>query len=202
MGTQHRSAPCAEGPVSLRPSRQAPVARQDGPHSSRHHGGVGSLTCRQAGRRAGAGYDPDLSPAQHQPHHSAHPEHFDANYGAWLAVWDRMAGTLLRAPEPPERYGVSPENATTEMTSSRSGSARSPPLFPGAIPQPSRCSCWRRSRSAPRTLRLRWRQQEQPRPRPLHWNGSGSTRAGRIVESPLRVRSDRRAHGPGCVVGS
>ncbi|MFT4979897.1 MAG: sterol desaturase/sphingolipid hydroxylase (fatty acid hydroxylase superfamily), partial [Myxococcota bacterium] len=48
-----------------------------------------------------------VSPAQHQLHHSAQSEHFDANYGTWLAIWDRMAGTWLAAPEaPPTRFGI------------------------------------------------------------------------------------------------
>lgn len=48
-----------------------------------------------------------LSPAQHQLHHSADPAHHDANYGTWLAVWDRAAGTLLPSPPAPiGRFGV------------------------------------------------------------------------------------------------
>jgi sterol desaturase/sphingolipid hydroxylase (fatty acid hydroxylase superfamily) len=34
------------------------------------------------------------SPAHHQIHHSADPEHFDRNLGYLLSVWDWMAGTL------------------------------------------------------------------------------------------------------------
>jgi len=30
-----------------------------------------------------------LSPAQHQIHHSAHPQHFNKNYGVMIALWDR-----------------------------------------------------------------------------------------------------------------
>ncbi len=36
-----------------------------------------------------------ISPAQHQLHHSNRPEHFDRNYGAFLAVWDGLFGTLM-----------------------------------------------------------------------------------------------------------
>jgi len=36
-----------------------------------------------------------LSPAQHQLHHSREPQHWDHNFGLCLAVWDRVAGTLL-----------------------------------------------------------------------------------------------------------
>ena len=38
-----------------------------------------------------------ISPAQHQVHHSASPEHYDTNLGSALAIWDRMAGSLIRA---------------------------------------------------------------------------------------------------------
>jgi sterol desaturase/sphingolipid hydroxylase (fatty acid hydroxylase superfamily) len=31
-----------------------------------------------------------LSPAQHQIHHSAHPSHFNKNYGVMIALWDRL----------------------------------------------------------------------------------------------------------------
>ncbi len=35
-----------------------------------------------------------LSPAHHQIHHSREPAHFDKNFGASLAVWDSLFGTL------------------------------------------------------------------------------------------------------------
>ena len=35
-----------------------------------------------------------VSPAHHQLHHSADPEHFNANLGASLAIWDWFFGTL------------------------------------------------------------------------------------------------------------
>lgn len=35
-----------------------------------------------------------ISPAQHQIHHSTDPRHFDRNFGVFLAVWDRLGGTL------------------------------------------------------------------------------------------------------------
>jgi sterol desaturase/sphingolipid hydroxylase (fatty acid hydroxylase superfamily) len=38
-----------------------------------------------------------LSPAQHQLHHSQEARHWDKNFGLFLAVWDRMFGTLLYA---------------------------------------------------------------------------------------------------------
>lgn len=48
-----------------------------------------------------------ISPAQHQLHHSAQPEHRDCNFGTVLAVWDRLAGTLLSAAaEQPPQLGL------------------------------------------------------------------------------------------------
>ncbi|KZN62648.1 fatty acid hydroxylase [Pseudoalteromonas luteoviolacea CPMOR-1] len=40
-----------------------------------------------------------ISPAQHQIHHSDNPKHFDTNIGSALAIWDRLAGSLIRASE-------------------------------------------------------------------------------------------------------
>ncbi len=40
-----------------------------------------------------------ISPAQHQVHHSANPNHHGKNLGVVLAVWDRLAGTLMTAPK-------------------------------------------------------------------------------------------------------
>ena len=49
-----------------------------------------------------------LSPAQHQLHHSAEAQHFDANFGTWLAIWDRMGGSWQAADTPPAAYGIDP----------------------------------------------------------------------------------------------
>ena len=38
-----------------------------------------------------------ISPAQHQIHHSVEKEHHDRNFGAVLAVWDRLGGSLYLA---------------------------------------------------------------------------------------------------------
>lgn len=38
-----------------------------------------------------------ISPAQHQVHHSDNPKWFDVNLGSALAIWDRLAGTLVKA---------------------------------------------------------------------------------------------------------
>ena len=35
-----------------------------------------------------------MSPAQHQIHHSIHPDHYHTNYGVFLSIWDRWGGTL------------------------------------------------------------------------------------------------------------
>jgi sterol desaturase/sphingolipid hydroxylase (fatty acid hydroxylase superfamily) len=35
-----------------------------------------------------------ISPAQHQIHHSQAPEHWNKNFGAFIAVWDRLGNTL------------------------------------------------------------------------------------------------------------
>jgi len=38
-----------------------------------------------------------ISPAQHQIHHSVDPRHIDKNYGAILALWDWIGGSLVLA---------------------------------------------------------------------------------------------------------
>jgi len=51
-----------------------------------------------------------ISPAQHQLHHSVHPDHWDKNYGSILAIWDWMFGTLVTSgPAKPIRLGISDE---------------------------------------------------------------------------------------------
>ena len=51
-----------------------------------------------------------ISPAQHQIHHSVDRADYDSNYGTWLAVWDRMLGTLKRSgPKPVAAFGIPPE---------------------------------------------------------------------------------------------
>jgi sterol desaturase/sphingolipid hydroxylase (fatty acid hydroxylase superfamily) len=47
-----------------------------------------------------------LSPAQHQLHHGAARAESGANFGVWLAVWDRWAGSLrVAGPVPPVTFG-------------------------------------------------------------------------------------------------
>ncbi|MCA9640448.1 MAG: sterol desaturase family protein, partial [Myxococcales bacterium] len=53
-----------------------------------------------------------ISPAQHQVHHSAAPEHIDKNLGFVFAWWDRLFGTLHVTqvdPGAPVRFGLSGE---------------------------------------------------------------------------------------------
>lgn len=48
-----------------------------------------------------------ISPAQHQIHHSIAARHYDKNFGAVLAVWDWMGGSLHLAEERPvRRFGI------------------------------------------------------------------------------------------------
>jgi sterol desaturase/sphingolipid hydroxylase (fatty acid hydroxylase superfamily) len=49
-----------------------------------------------------------ISPAQHQLHHSAAPEHRDRNFGTTLTLWDRLLGTHIPAGARPRRlvFGI------------------------------------------------------------------------------------------------
>ncbi len=52
-----------------------------------------------------------ISPAQHQIHHSIEDRHYDQNFGAVLAVWDRMGGSLCLADDnKPTAFGVTTGN--------------------------------------------------------------------------------------------
>lgn len=58
-----------------------------------------------------------ISPAQHQVHHSAEPRHYDRNFGAALAIWDRLFGSLyLSEARAPRRFGVSRARQPNEQT--------------------------------------------------------------------------------------
>ncbi|MCB9742180.1 MAG: TonB-dependent receptor [Alphaproteobacteria bacterium] len=75
-----------------------------------------------------------ISPAQHQLHHSADPAHFDLNYGTWLAVWDRLAGSFALSPEtPPSAFGVpaAERNHGDDLLSAWFGPLRG--LLPGRV---------------------------------------------------------------------
>lgn len=65
-----------------------------------------------------------LSPAQHQLHHSALPAEREANYGTWLAVWDRLAGSWRPAgAAPPVAFGLPArhQNHAQDLTSALLG---------------------------------------------------------------------------------
>lgn len=58
-----------------------------------------------------------ISPAQHQLHHSAAPRHFDRNFGAVLAIWDRLFGSWLASEaKAPTRFGVTRRRQPGEQT--------------------------------------------------------------------------------------
>jgi sterol desaturase/sphingolipid hydroxylase (fatty acid hydroxylase superfamily) len=59
-----------------------------------------------------------LSPAHHQIHHSADPQHFNRNLGSVLAIWDWMFGTLEIPTEKNPRlsYGVQEEGVQQHST--------------------------------------------------------------------------------------
>ena len=51
-----------------------------------------------------------ISPAQHQIHHSRDSEHHGKNLGVVLAIWDRLGGTLFKAPSQASlTFGFGPE---------------------------------------------------------------------------------------------
>jgi sterol desaturase/sphingolipid hydroxylase (fatty acid hydroxylase superfamily) len=59
-----------------------------------------------------------ISPAHHQLHHSADPAHFDRNFGAYLAIWDWLFGTLRvpQAHREPLTVGLGPDQAQHTVT--------------------------------------------------------------------------------------
>ena len=58
-----------------------------------------------------------ISPAQHQIHHSTLPRHFDKNFGAILAIWDWIGGSLhLSEPETKLEFGVSKKVEPNEQS--------------------------------------------------------------------------------------
>ncbi len=52
-----------------------------------------------------------ISPAQHQVHHSREAAHHDRNLGSFLAIWDRLGGTLYTTTreQEPLRFGLAEE---------------------------------------------------------------------------------------------
>ena len=71
-----------------------------------------------------------ISPAQHQLHHGPAAEDCGANFGTWLAVWDRMAGTWRPASEVDLGFGLPPEHCNHRSDSMLS--ALFDPLFAAA----------------------------------------------------------------------
>ncbi|WP_422054676.1 sterol desaturase family protein [Shimia sp.] len=54
-----------------------------------------------------------ISPAQHQLHHSTAERHFDKNFGAALAIWDWLFGSLYLSEQEEElTFGLPPEEAS------------------------------------------------------------------------------------------
>ena len=47
-----------------------------------------------------------VSPQSHRLHHSIMPEHFDVNYGEYLAIWDFLFGTMAKDSNCYPRTGV------------------------------------------------------------------------------------------------
>ncbi len=63
-----------------------------------------------------------VSPAQHQIHHSVAPEHMDKNFGATLAVWDRLFGSLTMSQNTKvEGYGLAGKAVEQRFLSQQGG---------------------------------------------------------------------------------
>ncbi|SLN72179.1 Fatty acid hydroxylase superfamily protein [Falsiruegeria litorea R37] len=59
-----------------------------------------------------------ISPAQHQIHHSVAKRHHDRNFGAALAIWDWMFGTLHLSQKEPLTFGLGGKEGTESEISS------------------------------------------------------------------------------------
>jgi sterol desaturase/sphingolipid hydroxylase (fatty acid hydroxylase superfamily) len=54
-----------------------------------------------------------ISPAQHQIHHSAQPEHLNKNYGTCLSLWDKLGNSWLEAgPQKKLQFGLGTTSKT------------------------------------------------------------------------------------------
>lgn len=101
------------------------------------HGGAlllnvatGNLRHSHVWMRFGAAERWLVSPAQHQLHHAVDGDR--VNYGTWLAVWDRWAGTWQAADAtPPERFGIRDRNHGDDLVSAWLGPVRA--WFGGAV---------------------------------------------------------------------
>lgn len=60
-----------------------------------------------------------ISPAQHQLHHSAAPEHRDRNFGTCLALWDRLFKSQVRTQHTPQAlsFGLAPRVQSRQSAS-------------------------------------------------------------------------------------
>ncbi len=81
-----------------------------------------------------------LSPAQHQLHHDLETGGRDVNYGAFLALWDRLAGTWVPAERRPVAFGLPPAALNHAPRQAWSllvgplGRLRARPAAPGSAP--------------------------------------------------------------------
>jgi Fe(3+) dicitrate transport protein len=75
-----------------------------------------------------------ISPAQHQLHHSLEPSQYNGNYGTWLAIWDRVLGSLIISDTPPVAYGIpaAERNHGNDLLSAWFGPVRRV-FLPGAL---------------------------------------------------------------------
>ena len=56
-----------------------------------------------------------ISPAQHQIHHSVEPRHFNKNYGATIALWDKLANShCYSEPQHPLNFGLNKKQSASE----------------------------------------------------------------------------------------
>lgn len=68
-----------------------------------------------------------ISPAQHQLHHSTDPDDYDCNFGSFLAIWDRIGGSLRLAGKRRRlEFGLTADELNHDPT--RAGSAVLGPL--------------------------------------------------------------------------
>ena len=97
-----------------------------------------------------------ISPAQHQLHHSIDPRDGNANFGAVLAIWDWLGGSLRLAEEgPPKAFGVRDNLPTTHNLISiyfHSIGGSMPLSLPAASQRTRRMPCTSRNISFHRNL--------------------------------------------------
>ena len=60
-----------------------------------------------------------ISPAQHQLHHSIAQEHYDKNFGAALAIWDWLFGSLHLSEEEKATFKIEKGVVISKMLNSR-----------------------------------------------------------------------------------